>query len=100
MDDLAVGHFLVGVGHPDQAVDTPVIAAGDQQLLVPRAIEGVPDLDVAIGAANSEAHLDVLLEVLLAGRDGWKGGVGKGDGVDGGSGIGNEATPVNIHDGG
>lgn len=100
VDDLAVAHFFIGVGYPDQAVDAPVIAAGNQELLVPGTIERVPDLDVAIGATNSEAHLNVLLEVLLAGWDWREGGVGECDSVDGGSGIGNEATPVNIHDGG
>ena len=99
MDDLAVGHFLVGVRNPGEAVNASVIAAGDQQLLVPRAVERVPEFDIAIGATNSKAHLDVLLEILLAGWDVWEGGMGEGDSVDGGRGIGNEATPVNIHDG-
>ncbi|KAF3805901.1 U3 small nucleolar RNA-associated protein 4 [Colletotrichum gloeosporioides] len=84
------GGGVVGVGHPDEAVDGAVCAGAEDGLLEPGAIEGVPDLDVAVRAADGEAREGGVL--LRAG-----GGVGEGEGVDGGGRVRDEAAAVEVH---
>lgn len=86
------GRGVVGVGHPDEAVDGAVCAGAEDGLLEPGAVEGVPDLDVAIRAADGEAGEGGVL--LRAG-----GGVGEGEGVDGGGRVRDEAAAVEVHRG-
>ncbi|GKT92080.1 LOW QUALITY PROTEIN: hypothetical protein Ct61P_09930 [Colletotrichum tofieldiae] len=81
---------LVGLVHPDEAVDGAVRAGAQDGLLVPGAGERVPDLNVAIRAADREAREGGL--VLGAG-----GRVGEGEGVDGGGRVGDEAAAMEIH---
>lgn len=88
--DAAVAEVLVRFVDPDQAVDAAILAAADDELLVPGAAGGVPDLNVTIGAAYSQTGDGGMLAVSGP-------GMRKGDGVDGGRLVRDESTAMDIH---
>lgn len=50
--DTPITKVLIGFIDPDEAINTAILAAWDDQLLVPRSVGRVPDLDIAVCSTN------------------------------------------------